>query len=157
MTVSFDLDDLLIPGVKTFKTETKTLMQRLLGIESIRRGTIELFKELKRQGHSIYIYTTSFRSPWKIRLMFYSYGIPVKKVINQDLHNQILREQSKRTSKFPPAFDIDIHIDDSPGLKIEGDRYNFATIIIDENDKRWQETVLEELKSYNDGQPRLKL
>ncbi|WP_207536454.1 hypothetical protein [Desertivirga arenae] len=60
-----------------------------------------------------------------------------------------MREQSKRTSKYPPAFNIDVHIDDSFGLKIEGDRYNFATIIIKEDDDGWQKTVLERLQSYS--------
>lgn len=81
--------------------------------------------------------------------MFLSYQISVKKVINQRLHNEVLREQRNRTSKYPPAFNIDIHIDDSLGLKIEGERYNFATVIIEENDNTWQETILEAIKNYS--------
>lgn len=149
MIISFDLDDLLIPGVKTFSTEQKNLFQKLLGIEAIRFGTVELFRRLQGEGHHIYIYTTSFRSPMRIRLMFLSYQISVKKVINQRLHNEVLREQRNRTSKYPPAFNIDIHIDDSLGLKIEGERYNFATVIIEENDNTWQETILEAIKNYS--------
>jgi hypothetical protein len=30
----------------------------------------------------------------------------------------------------------------SPGLKIEGERYNFKTIIVDEHDKNWGHTIL---------------
>ncbi|WP_207531607.1 hypothetical protein [Desertivirga arenae] len=149
MTISFDLDDLLIPGVKTFVTERRTWLQRLLGIEQIRYGAIDLFRELQRQGHSIFIYTTSFRSTSKIRLMLFSYRISAKKIINQSLHERVLRGDRKRTSKFPPAFGIDIHVDDSAGLKIEGERYNFATIIIAEDDDKWKETVLAGLKSYS--------
>lgn len=77
--------------------------------------------------------------------MFLSYRISVGKIINQRLHNEVLREQRNRASKYPPAFGIDVHIDDSPRLKIEGERYNFATIIIDEGDVDWKETVVKEL------------
>lgn len=145
MTISFDLDDLLIPGVKQFKTEKQNTLQRLTGLEPIRLGTIELFKELHKKGHSIYIYTTSFRSVLRIKLAFYSYGIPVDKVINQHIHNRKLRENRTRTSKYPPAFGIDIHIDDSPGLKIEGERFNFRTIIIGEDDNNWGQAILRRL------------
>lgn len=149
MIISFDLDDLLIPGAKTFKTEKKNLLQKILGVEGLRLGTRELFNKLQSQGHVIYIYTTSFRSAMRIRSMFLSYRISVGKIINQSLHNKVLREQRNRTSKYPPAFNIDVHVDDSLGLKIEGDKYNFSTIIIDENDIDWKEIVIEGVRSLN--------
>jgi hypothetical protein len=143
MIISFDLDDTLIPGTKTFETESQNLMQRLTGIERIRKGTIELFKELRSRGHNIYIYTTSFRPTLKAKLTFLSYGIPVDKVINQQCHDRELKEHRTRCSKFPPAFGIDIHVDDSPGLKIEGEKFNFRTIIIEEKDLGWTDKILE--------------
>lgn len=83
MTISFDLDDTLIPGRKRFKTERQSLFQKLVGYEKIRLGTISLIKELRTKNHKIYIYTTSFRSAFWIKLTFLSYGISVDKVINQ--------------------------------------------------------------------------
>jgi hypothetical protein len=145
MIISFDLDDTLIPGTKKFETEKRTIIQRIFGIEKIRLGTIELFKELRNKGHRIYIYTTSFRSAAKIKLTFYSYGVPVDIVINQQRHDRQLKEDKTRTSKFPPAFNIDVHVDDSPGLRIEGERYNFKTIIVDEYDKNWGLTILKSI------------
>jgi hypothetical protein len=103
---------------------------------------ISLFKILRADGHRIYIYTTSFRSIIKIKLTFYLYGIPVDKVINQRIHNKELRELKTRTSKYPPAFGIDIHIDDLPGVKIEGEKYKFNTVIIDENEINWRNKIL---------------
>lgn len=147
MIISFDLDDTLIPGTKTFGTEKHSIVQRLIGLEKIRYGTVELFKELRSKGHSIYIYTTSFRPTLKIKLTFYLYGIPVDKVINQQLHDKELKEIKTRTSKYPPAFGIDIHVDDSPGLRIEGERFNFKTIIVDEHDKDWTGTVLKSVQN----------
>jgi hypothetical protein len=142
MIISFDLDDTLIPGTKMFATEEQNLIQKLIGIEGIRKGTIELFKELRSRRHSIYIYTTSFRSTFKTKLTFLSYGIPVDKVINQQFHDRELKESKRKCSKFPPAFGIDIHVDDSPGLSIEGERFNFKTIIIDEKDSTWTDKIL---------------
>jgi FMN phosphatase YigB (HAD superfamily) len=116
MIISFDLDDTLIPGTKTFDTEDQNLIQKLTGIERIRKGTIELFKELRSRGHNIYIYTTSFRPTIKAKLMFLS-GIPVDRVINQPCHDRELKENKTRCSKFPPAFGIDVHVDDSTWTK----------------------------------------
>jgi phosphoserine phosphatase len=143
MIISFDLDDTLIPGTKTFETEDQNLIQKLAGIERIRKGTIELFKELRSRGHNIYIYTTSFRPTLKAKLTFLSYGIPVDRVINQQCHDRELKENKTKCSKFPPAFGIDIHVDDSPGLKIEGNKFNFKTIIIEEQDLTWTDKILE--------------
>jgi FMN phosphatase YigB (HAD superfamily) len=140
--ISFDLDDTLIPGTKTFDTEEQNVIQRLMGIERIRKGTIKLFRELRSRGHTIYLYTTSFRPTTKAKLTFLSYGIPVAKVINQQCHDRKLKENKARYSKFPPAFGIDIHVDDSPGLKIEGDKFNFRTIIVDGKDLTWTDKVL---------------
>jgi len=63
-------------------------------------------------------------------------------VINQQCHDRELKENKTRCSKFPPAFGIDIHVDDSPGLKIEGEKFNFRTIIIEEKDLTWTDKIL---------------
>ncbi|MFD2784481.1 hypothetical protein [Hymenobacter rubripertinctus] len=75
-------------------------------------------------------------------LTFRLYGIPVDRFINQTHHNQQLREHKNRTSKYPPAFGISIHIDDLPGVGMEGEQYNFRTIILDPEDINWIETVV---------------
>ncbi|MBG8552011.1 HAD family hydrolase [Hymenobacter guriensis] len=142
MTISFDLDDTLIPASKIFPTEEQNWLLRLLGIEKVRKGTVGLLKELKSRGHTIYIYTTSYRSTRKILLTFHLYGIPIDRFINQEHHNNKLKEHRNRTSKYPPAFGIDVHVDDLPGVKMEGELYNFRTIIIDPQDSNWTETVL---------------
>ncbi|MCR5886774.1 HAD family hydrolase [Hymenobacter sp. J193] len=136
------MDDTLIPASKTFPTEEQDWLPRLLGIEKVRKGTVGLFKELKSRGHTIYIYTTSYRSTGKILLTFHLYSIPIDRFINQGHHNNKLKEHRNRASKYPPAFGIDVHVDDLPGVKMEGERHNFRTIIIDPQDSNWTETVL---------------
>lgn len=141
MIISFDLDDTLIAKNK-FKLEKINLFQRLFGFECVREGTIDLFRELRKQKHKIYIYTTSYRSEFRIRSMFYSYGVSIDCIINQQKHLRKIKKLDFNCSKFPPMFEIDIHIDDSQGVKMEGEKYGFKTIIIREADENWTKTIL---------------
>lgn len=50
-------------------------------------------------------------------------------------------ERASVISKYLPAV-IDLHIDDSPGVKIEGERYHYATVIVLESDADWINTIL---------------
>ncbi|MNU18613.1 hypothetical protein D3C71_68180 [compost metagenome] len=141
MKISFDLDDTIISTTK-FSLEKESFWSKIIGAERIRLGTIKLFKELRTQNHQIYVYTTSYRSKVKIKLMFLSYGVPVDFVINQYLHEKIIR---KNVSKFPPEFDIDVHIDDSLGVEMEGKKFGFKTIIVSANDENWVNKILEKI------------
>ncbi|KAF2506844.1 hypothetical protein EYY60_20220 [Flavobacterium zhairuonense] len=141
MIISFDLDDTLIAKNK-FDLEKNNLFRKFFEIEQIRRGTVYLFKELKKRKHKIYIYTTSYRSEFKIRLMFYSYGVSVDCIVNQQKHQKKIAKRNIYCSKFPPMFNIDLHIDDSIGVEIEGKKNGFKTIIISENDEDWVQKIL---------------
>ena len=143
MIISFDLDDTLISN--KFEAEKSNWFHQFLGAESLRKGTINLFKELKKQNHKIYIYTTSYRSESRIKWMFYFYGISVDFIINQQKHQKKLRKTTIYCSKFPLIFNIDIHVDDSIGVEREGEKYGFKTIIISETDDNWTETILKEI------------
>lgn len=141
MNISFDLDNTLIPYEKDFEVEHINSIASLIGIEPIRKGTIELMKNLKKEGHKIYIYTTSYRSKNQIRLTFLYYGIKITRIINQIENQKKLKSLNINASKYPKAFNIDIHIDDAEGVKQEGLKYNFKTIIINPNDKDWIEKI----------------
>jgi len=82
MIISFDLDNTLIPYSDEFDVENKTFLPKLLQAESIRKGTIDLFKELETSGHDVWIYTTFFRSIFKIYRTFISFGFKPKRIIN---------------------------------------------------------------------------
>lgn len=145
MIISFDLDDTLIPGTKTFETEKRSLFQKFCGIERIRVGTIQLMKTCKGKGHKVYIYTTSLRTPGKIWWMFFTYGFQPDKIINQRIHEEMQKHHKVRSSKYPPAFKIDIHIDDSKGVGMEGEWYDFRTIIIGEDNVNWTDDILKQI------------
>lgn len=142
MTISFDLDDTLIPGMKRFPTEPQRFWHKLVSREKLRLGTLRLMKTLKEQDHKIYVYTTSLRSPGYIRRLFLSYGVRLDKVINKTIHDKVLLGQAGRVSKLPPAFGIDLHIDDSPGVALEGSQFNFRIIIVEEHDEEWDDNIL---------------
>lgn len=146
MRISFDLDDTLIPRSLAFPTEKQNVFQKLLGVEPLRRGTIKLLRQIRSEGHSICIYTTSLRTPFKIRFAFWTYGIPLDRIINQSTHEKVLKENRNHCSKYPPAFNIDIHVDDSPGVGLEGQRLKFKTLIIREHE-HWVDQILSALKA----------
>ena len=141
MIISFDIDNTLIPYSNEFEVEKKTLLSKLLWAEPLRKGTVDLFHELEKNGHEIWIYTTSFRSPMKLKRTFKSYGLHPSKMINEKINQKQLRQNNCTASKNPRLFGIDIHIDDSKGVGMEGEKYNFKTIIIDTNDIGWADKI----------------
>ncbi|TWV99202.1 hypothetical protein [Chitinophaga pinensis] len=101
---------------------------------------------MKKEGCKVYVYTTSLRSPMYIRCLFLSYGIWLDKVINKTVHDRILGKQGQQVSKLPVAFSIDLHVDDSAGVALEGQQYNFATVIVGGEDS-WAEKVMETIRN----------
>lgn len=141
MNISFDLDSTLIPNGKEFETEKRNGIAKLFGIEEIRKGTSELISNLQNQDHKIHIYTTSFRTKRKIRLTLKYYGIKVNRIINEKENRRVLKSLNINLSKYPPAFDFDLHIDDLKGVGLESERFNFKAIIVEPTDKNWTDII----------------
>jgi FMN phosphatase YigB (HAD superfamily) len=145
MRIAFDLDGTLLECGFAFPTIKKwpKVWMNLCGIESLREGSIELMQFFQQQGEEVWIYTTSYRIPTYIRLIFLLHGFKVKGVINQAIHDQKLRKRPDwpRCSKYPPAFGIDLLIDDQEGVKLEAERHGFQMIWIRPSDKAWVEKV----------------
>lgn len=91
MNISFDLDGTIIPFDKEFETEKRSEIAKFFGIEKIRKGTKKLILDLQKKGHSINIYTTSFRTKRKIRRNLKYYRIKVDKIINQPENEKTLK------------------------------------------------------------------
>lgn len=147
MRISFDLDDTLI----CYQKEVPCEPSRLPGFmqswwkEPLRQGTRALITELQKQGCQICICTSSYRSPLMVRLWLAAYGIRVRQVINQDVYEARLRRfsESNPPSKNPRLFGIDLHIDDSEGVRIEGDRYGFDVLVVSPDDLDWTQRIVE--------------
>lgn len=144
--ISLDLDNTLIPYSDEFKVEKSNWLAKSLGIEPIRRGTKSLIQELRSKGYTIWIYTTSYRSTFKIIKTFAYHGIRIDKVINQQINQKVLRQQNCYASKNPNLFGIHIHVDDSAGVGLEGKQWGFSTIIVDVKDEDWIRTILEQVE-----------
>ena len=148
MNISFDLDGTLITNGNEFETEYRSKIAGLFSVEKIRKDTSKLISLLENNGHRIHIYTTSFRSERKIRRNLKYYGIKVNKIINQTENKRILKEHKNNSSKYPPAFGFDIHIDDLKGVGIESEKYKFKAIIIEPTDNNWIEKILNDIENY---------
>lgn len=145
--VSFDVDDTLVCCGGAACCEASVIPQfirRWLG-EPLRAGTGALVRELRRRECSVWIYTTSGRSPFYIRRWLLLHGIRVDGVVNSERHRQGLAAHgfSRLPSKFPPAFGIDLHVDDSEGVRMEGDRHGFRVVVIRPDDQHWTRRVLD--------------
>jgi FMN phosphatase YigB (HAD superfamily) len=146
MIISFDIDNTLIPLSNEFHVEESTLLSKILGAETIRKGTVDLFHQLKKKDHEIWIYTTSYRSTFHLRKTFFSYGLHPSRIINEKTNRAVLSLHNCSASKNPKLFGIDLHIDDARGVEMEGERHGFKTLIIKPEDKDWIIQVLERVE-----------
>jgi hypothetical protein len=148
MRISFDIDDLLV--APEFAREPPRWAFLRGTAEGLRSGTRGLFEALRRQGHSVCIYTTSFRPALRIRWWLWVHGITVESVVNGQRHAAIVSGQSfaRTPSKYPPAFDIQLHIDDSQGVLMEGRELGFAVLVISPGDEDWVRHVLEGVQDH---------
>jgi hypothetical protein len=146
MRISFDIDETLVCRRTKVPTEPGRLppfVYRWHG-EPLRQGTCSLIDQLRQRGCSIWIYTSSGRTVFQIRLWLWLYGIRVDGVVNEERHRRELanRQFSSPPSKYPPAFGIDLHVDDSEGVRMEGDEHGFQVVVIRPDDENWVRKVL---------------
>lgn len=139
MNIAFDLDNTLISS--NFPQEECRWLRRMFLKERLRRGTKWLFRHLRSRGHRVWIYTTSCRSEKYISRLFHAHGLNLDGIVNLDRHNL----KTPPCSKYPPAFGIDLLIDDSPGVEREGRTHGFSVIIVSPDNPDWAEKLLDEI------------
>ena len=144
MRVAFDLDNTLIRNDFDFPLAeaTRPVLRKLLGTELLRLGVRELFNFCRQRRWEVWIYTTSYRSSFYIRKLLWVYGLRVDGIVNQARHTKHVRV---RSTKHPPTFGIDVLIDDSRGVLLEGQRFGFPVIQVDPDDAGWVESVQAQL------------
>ena len=108
MRIAFDLDDTLIPSEHQFATEPPPtgLLARWFALEPLRLGTVQLLTELRRQGHEVCIYTTSLRQAFATKMLFRCYGIPVRRVINENEHQRAVRQLGDWLALSPEQWEL---------------------------------------------------
>src|ERR1700674_1900086 len=135
MRIAFDLDGTLIPGPGSpMLVEPLSAIVRCVWREPIRAGAPNLLRQLRGRGHEVWLYTTSFRNPTRMRVWFATFGVRLDGVVNQSRHDACVTVAS---SKYPPAFGIDLMVDDAEGVRIEGERLGFTVLNVNENDAAW--------------------
>ena len=61
-----------------------------------------LLRELRSEGHEVWVYTTSLREPVRLRLWFAALGVRLEGIVNGTRHAVVAAEQSIGCSKYPP-------------------------------------------------------
>ena len=147
MRIAFDLDNTLIRcgHDSPLVTSQRRIWARLLGNEQLRDETKELTDYCRQRSWEVWIYTMSYRSAWQIRKLFWLHGISFDGVVNQQRHNH---EVQARCTKYPSSFGIDFLIDDSEGVRVEGERYGFRVLVVAPKDAQWAEKVRTALDSF---------
>jgi hypothetical protein len=145
MRISFDVDDTLVCGPSVPTEQYVPRWKRWWYPEVLRHGTKDLMRELINRRHNLWIYTTSYRSPRYLRGWFGSFGVPISGVVNQHRHERVVGRQGP--SKCPPAFGINLHVDDSEGVAEEGRRHGFHVVVVNPEDVEWVARVLEAIEN----------
>jgi hypothetical protein len=151
MRISFDIDDTLV----CYQPDTPCEPQRVPWLlrpwfrEPLRLGTGELMRRLVRDGWEIAVYTTSYRSPAYLRWFLRFHGVRVGVVVNQAIHERVVGRHGP--SKWPSRFGIDLHVDDSEGVAIEGRQHGFSVVVVRPDDADWAEAVLEAARGLRRG------
>lgn len=140
LRVAFDLDDtLIIPNSKYVEEIVQyKLLSKIFKVEKLRLGTKEIFDFFEEENCELWIYTTSYRSIQYIKWLFLVHAIKLNGIVNQEIHK---KNMSLNISKYPPAFNIDILIDDSKGVLIEGKQNNFKVIQVEPDNLNWVEKI----------------
>ena len=155
LLISFDLDDTLICYSGQTPREPERVpwvLRRWLG-EPLRAGTLELMQALSRDGWTIAVYTTSGRSERRIRNWLRWYGVRPALVVNQSRHVRALCDAGivHGPTKLPSLFGVDLHVDDSVGVALEGRRFGFRVLVVRPDDPNWSRAVLQAARRVADA------
>ncbi|MBO4877607.1 MAG: HAD family hydrolase [Ruminococcus sp.] len=160
MKISFDLDETLFVNPAEVPTEPELKFPyNKLYRDRLRKGAVELLKEINESDTELWIYTTSNRSLRYIRGIFGHYGIRIDSIVNAPRHEaEVARGRSNFPSKYPSVYRIDLHVDDEKSVYENGIAYGFRVYRITNDDADWADNIRRELerirrgKSENDGQ-----
>lgn len=145
MRISFDVDDTLVLYDGSPKETVVPWWWRWRYHEPLRLGTRALMQALLARNCELWIYTTSYRQPRYLRGWFKSFGVRLTDVVNQDVHDRVVKKSQfpgYMPSKYPPAFGIDLHVDDSEGVAMEGQEHGFRVVVVSPADVDWGTRVL---------------
>ena len=146
MRISFDLDDTLFVAEENGFTLEPPLKfpWNIIYQERLRAGTTGLMQRLRELGCEVWVYTTSFRSPFYIRSLFRHYGIQIDEIVNGARHEKEVQAEHTEPmpSKYPAHYRIDLHVDDDKSVLANGQYYGFHVFQIGPPDDQWAEKII---------------
>ncbi len=117
--------------------------------EPLRLGAVALTRELAAAGHELWVYTTSYRGPLAVRWWLRFHGVPIRYVVNQTRHDRTVGRRGP--SKDPGRYGIDLHVDDSWGVWVEGRRHGFRVLAVQPGDAEWADKVRQAVAAVERG------
>lgn len=150
MRIAFDLDGTLVKEAEDLPLEI--VANKHLSGECLRAGVCRLFQQLLQASHELWVYTISFRSKEQITRLFQKYNLELQGIINYTVHTNTypdFKNVFRGLHKYPPAFKIDLLVDNLPAIAKEGIEYNFDVIIIRPEDDQWIEKVLRKVDALH--------
>jgi hypothetical protein len=142
--IAFDLDDTLLRCDVDFPLEpaARPWLGWLWGTPPLRLGTRQLFATLQRAGWRPWVYTSSGRSPLDIHLTLLAHGLSLEGAVNCHRHEHQVKGAHRKLVKYPPAFGIDVLVDDSIAVAQQGEAHGFRVVRIDPSSATWVDEVL---------------
>ena len=145
MRISFDLDEVLFVNPSTHKCERKLIFP--LGLffkERLRLGTPSLINKLQSLGYEVWTYTSSYRSEFYIKTLFFCYGVKFNGIVNAMRHEKEVQKNSstRLPQKVPSRYRISLHIDDESVICSYGREYGFEAYQLDAEDDEWKEKII---------------
>ena len=155
--ITFDIDDTIRLHGCPQPSEKPAIswITQIFYREPIRIGFVQVCKDLRTLGCHIGIYTTSSRSVGYIRRWMRCYGLKPDIIINSAIHEAAIAgryRHDRPPSKHPGLFGIDLHIDDSDGVAIEGKRFGFHTLVIAPDNINWGASILTAVRALTNDQ-----
>ncbi|MCR4887828.1 MAG: HAD family hydrolase [Ruminococcus sp.] len=148
MKISFDLDETLFvnPAEVPIEPELK-FPYNMIYKDKLRKGAVELLKEINSSDTELWIYTTSNRSVKYIRNIFKHYGIRIDSIVNAERHEkEAARGRAGFPSKCPSVYRIDLHVDDEKSVYENGIANGFRVYRITNDDAEWTDNIRRELE-----------
>ena len=153
--ISFDLDGVLFVNPDKIETEPP-LSPFLMHFypDHLRKGTVQLIRDLQKENFAIWVYTSSYRTELYIKALFWHYHIKFDHIINGYRHDKEVQQNKKNRlpSKLPNYYQISLHIDDEEVVVQNGRDYGFRVLRVNGPDPSWTERVLQEARLIRDAE-----
>lgn len=155
MRVAFDWDDTLVPTTRAFPAlEPRGHLARALRAEPLRAGAVDLWRWLRAGDHEVWVYTFSPRWPASIRRTLWCHGLAPADVVNGPRHRAALADRPAlaHLTKYPPAWEIDLLVEDSAVVAAEGAALGFDVVLTLPDDPHWSAAVQAAVEARRPGQ-----